>query len=106
MNLAGIRTRASVTTAGCWRWLGATSRGYGQVRVGTGTHRVHRLACELAHGAPPPDHVARHSDACATDGGAGRLCCNPDHLRWGTEAENAADRQRTAHAAARARHGR
>jgi hypothetical protein len=43
--------------------------------------------CELVHGTPPePGLEAAHS--CGV-----RLCCNPQHLRWATTAENAADKR-------------
>lgn len=47
-----------------------------------------RVMCELAHGKPPtPKHQAAHS--C----GKGHLgCINPNHLRWATAKENAADK--------------
>lgn len=96
--LAAIRARSRVEpTTGCWLWTGPPdASGYGQLRQGRTVVRVHRLACELRHGQGRPGDVARHSDACTSLGRRGRLCCNPDHLAWGSEKQNATDRSRTA----------
>jgi hypothetical protein len=75
----------------CWLWKGAaTSRGYGSLCVtfrGEKSKYVaaHRVALFLA--TKQWGEVAMHS--CDTP-----LCCNPSHLRWGTHAENVADRVR------------
>lgn len=45
---------------------------------------IHRLVCEMAHGAPQTGQVARHS--CDDP-----RCCNPRHLSWGSQAQNIAD---------------
>ena len=47
--------------------------------------RVHRLICEWAHG-PAPDGKPHALHSCDRP-----ICCNPDHLRWGSNAENRRD---------------
>lgn len=53
-----------------------------------GLKLVHRIVCKAAHGEPPtPKHHAAHW--C----GKGHLACiAPNHLRWATAKENAADK--------------
>lgn len=72
-------------TDGCWPWTGRVDRyGYGMLQYG-GRHRTaHRVAYELTFGVPEKVGVIRH--LCHNP-----LCCNPDHLKWGTQAENMAD---------------
>lgn len=59
--------------------------GYGQIRRGAATDGMvlaHRAAWELANNTTVPDGMyVLHS--CDT-----RLCCNPRHLRPGTQAQN------------------
>jgi len=60
--------------------------GYPVIRRGKKTIFAHREACRLAHGDPPPDKPqAAHN--CGR-----RLCVNPNHLRWASYIENAADK--------------
>lgn len=71
---------------GCLIWPYSKSRtGYGAVNG----ERAHRLMCGLAHGEPPSAlHEAAHS--CGNGHGS---CIHPQHLRWATPKENAADRK-------------
>ena len=72
----------------CLDWPGAEKAGYGIVRIGRRLSRAHRIVCEHAHGpAPPGKPHAIHS--CDRP-----ICCNPEHLRWGSHADNARDKMK------------
>jgi hypothetical protein len=50
-----IETRIVAKTkanGACLEWQNATQKGYGAIHVAGKVRRVHRLACELIHGAP------------------------------------------------------
>lgn len=71
--------------AECWLWRGSTDRGgYGILKAEGRRFLAHRVAYELAHGAPLG--VVRHT--CDTP-----ACQNPAHLRDGTQADNVRDRE-------------
>lgn len=73
----------------CWPWTGRVGTdGYGMFSFCGRTIGAHRIACMLAHGAPPAaDSQACHDpNVCAS-----RLCCNPAHLRWDSPAGNQHD---------------
>lgn len=83
--------------AACWPWTGCVGNRhggsggkYGQLRTGgrgAPLIKAHRLALIYTRGEAPPDRPeACHAPACTTT-----LCCNGDHLRWGTRLENMAD---------------
>ena len=64
------------------------AKGYGKIYLDRRKRLVHRVICELVHGAPPTKaHHAAH--LC---GGGKNGCINPHHLRWKTPAENEADK--------------
>ena len=70
---------------GCWLWArGQTGNGYGALKHGRHKH-AHRVAYEVWV-APVPEgaHILHSCDV--------RLCCNPAHLRPGTNWENVRDR--------------
>ena len=71
---------------GCWLWQRAKAGSYGSMGYkGKHNMRVHRAAyIELVGEIPENLHVL-HS--CNNS-----LCCNPAHLRLGTQAENILDR--------------
>lgn len=70
----------------CWNWKSGTqSKGYGSFGIGNGkTDLAHRVAFELENGESPGGLCVMHS--CDN-----RLCCNPNHLKLGTIADNNRD---------------
>src|SRR3990167_4061840 len=74
----------------CWPWLkGRMYYGYGLFFIRKGKGKVinksaHRSAWELTHGAIPKGLFVLHS--CDNP-----PCCNPSHLRLGTQADNIKD---------------
>lgn len=77
----------------CWEWRGwVNGNGYGVIRHGKKSYRIHRLMWEWANDmAIPVGLQVMHS--CDN-----RMCGNPDHLSVGT----ASDNMRDAHAKGRA----
>lgn len=72
----------------CILWpFGRNGQGYGILRRGGKTVLAHRLALALYDkiDVPPPHIHTRHS--CHTP-----LCINPQHMTWGTHAENMLDK--------------
>lgn len=73
----------------CWPWtLSKADKGYGQIMVRTNGQRrplgTHRVAWEVTHGSIPDGLWVLHS--CDNP-----PCCNPSHMRLGTNADNVAD---------------
>lgn len=71
----------------CWPWIGTRKEtGYGKAYLGGRKWaRAHRLAYEIHYGVAPGDLIVLHN--CDNP-----PCCNPAHLRLGTQLENVADR--------------
>lgn len=76
----------------CWPWKAkaALDSGYGlmNIWVEPGKRRnvvASRISCFLAHGSPP------HASAKSLHSCDNPTCCNPSHLRWGTQLDNVAD---------------
>lgn len=78
-------------TTGCWVWQKSKTLGYGVLAVTTNgerrTRMVHRLAYEEWVGPIPDGMELAHRP----DPPCPRSCCNPQHLRPATHAENMAD---------------
>lgn len=76
----------------CWPWMAKTrtKAGYGLINTWIDETRqmnvaASRISCVLEYG-PPPHEGARALHSCDTPS-----CCNPRHLRWGTQKDNVAD---------------
>jgi hypothetical protein len=81
----------------CWRWTGATAKGYGVVRVGGRKGRIepaHRVMYEICVGPIPDglqiDHTCHNADLDCPGGVTcpHRRCVNPRHLEPATQQEN------------------
>lgn len=69
----------------CWEWQGAKNKdGYGRFSVGGKTIPAHAFALGLSKPRPGNAHCLHSCD--------NRPCCNPAHLRWGSQKENNDDR--------------
>ena len=92
-----VLQRIEVAPSGCWMWQGAALRvGYGVINGGDGhNYLTHRVVYEAAVGPIPEglvlDHLCHNADLDCPGGPpcVHRRCCNPDHLRAITRAENA-----------------
>lgn len=111
----------------CWPFTGVcSSAGYGVVRVDGKPRYAHVLVCEELYGPMQPGEVVRHmcaevstrrcsqhvianarsmgSDPARVLASGDRRCCNPQHLKPGSQRANALDRER-AKRLARSREG-
>lgn len=80
-----IRIPEQVVT-GCWSWEGLQDRdGYGIFTIKGKKFRAHRIVHELVNGLLDEKEVVLHT--CDNP-----QCCNPAHLRRGTQEENMRDK--------------
>ena len=81
------RVDRSAGLDGCWPWTACRHpSGYGHTTKSLGGGYAHRAAYQIATGQDPRGMVVRHT--CDNP-----PCCNPAHLRIGTVADNARDRE-------------
>lgn len=68
----------------CWEWMASCHKfGYGWFRITGKTYLAHRLALIFTTGEMGKLQVLHSCD--------NPKCCNPNHLRWGTQKENIQD---------------
>lgn len=88
-----IAPHVVITDEGCWRWTGATVKGYSQVRAANKQVYLHRFSWTLHRGPIPAgltiDHLCHKRPCPGGDTCPHRACLNPDHLEPVTNAENA-----------------
>ncbi len=82
-----LRAHVQIDRAtGCHVWMGNRDNGgYGRMSIGPGVRAAHRIAWELANGPIPEGMLVLHT--CDNP-----ACCNPEHLKLGTQGENMRDR--------------
>lgn len=79
-----IKSRIQIDgTTQCWNWPGSTAKGYGQIKYGGVKLLVHRVMAQTFLGKGCSGFVLHRCD--------NRLCCNPDHLFFGTHVDNMDD---------------
>ncbi len=86
--LTGLFDRCEVVND-CLQWTGKPARGYGTKTINSKSYTVHRLVLILTTGMDDKNLDACHKPIICHN----RLCCNPDHLYWGTKSQNALDRK-------------
>jgi hypothetical protein len=80
-----IKQRIIQDEDGCWIWQGYKDRdGYGRMRLEGKERFTHRIAYEAWVAALEPNKVIMHT--CDKP-----ACCNPEHLKQGTQGENNRD---------------
>jgi len=84
---------------GCWPWNGSKVYAYGGLKWEGKSRRAHRIAWMLTFG-PIPDEL------CVCHKCDNPLCCNPNHLFLGTEADNVNDKVSKLRHAFGVNHGR
>ena len=80
-----LQDRSLHRDTGCIEFLGANSKGYGNLRIERRSQLTHRLAWEVEHGPIPDGLNVLHK--CDNP-----PCMNTDHLYLGTQSENTRDR--------------
>lgn len=69
----------------CWEWSGSQHGGYGRFKMAGKTMIATRVAYWLATGVHPGNLLVMHT--CDNP-----KCCNPSHLRLGTNSDNTKDK--------------
>jgi len=73
-----------ITESGCWIWMGANRRGYGQIKINNKNIYAHRVSYMMYKGRIGKGiHVCHTCDIPE--------CVNPDHLFLGTAKDNFLD---------------
>lgn len=84
----------------CWEWQGGLNKkGYGYFKYKDKQWRAHRLAWFFANGQINENLLVRHY-VCDNPS-----CCNPSHLRQGTNGDNMQDRNEHNRQAKGTKHG-
>lgn len=88
-----VARHIQIAATGCWEWVGAKSRGYGQLTHKGKHYTAHRFAfSNLVEPIAEDMWILHHCD--------NRACINPEHMYQGTPTDNRADmlnRQRWQH---------
>jgi len=74
---------------GCWLWIGAQRKGYGNFWFRGGPVSAHRVAWILTRGEIPDGEGAHGT--CVLHRCDTPLCVRPSHLRLGTQFQNMRD---------------
>lgn len=99
LNNRSVRQPPADRITGCLTWVGSlTGNGYGLVSMPRALQNegwpanslVHRVACFLTNG-PPPFQGAQSRHLCHN-----KPCIEPEHLAWGSPADNSADTAKAA----------